>query len=290
MDEREARERLVDAAALTERRLDVAGVSTAVLNGGDGPPVVLLHGGIECGGIVWAPVTARLAERHRVVIPDLPGLGESEPAPGLDAAFADWLAALLRLTCQGRPVVIAHSLAGGLVARFAAAHAGLIRALVLYGASGIGAYRMPFGLRVVAIRFGLRPTERNAERFDRWAFADFDRFRRQAPDFYEIFSRYTRSRAVVPHVKRTMRQLIEAGTMPVPDADLRTIDAETALLWGRHDRFVPIGLAEAARSRFGWPLGVIDAAGHVPHIEQPDAFLAALTSMTTPQEEDSVRH
>ena len=33
--------------------------------GGDGPPLVLLHGGIECGGAIWAPVVSRLAERHR---------------------------------------------------------------------------------------------------------------------------------------------------------------------------------------------------------------------------------
>jgi len=38
---------------------------------------------------------------------------------------------------------------------------------------------MPLGLRVVAIRFGLRPTARNAERFDRWAFFDFDQARRR---------------------------------------------------------------------------------------------------------------
>ena len=49
-----------------------------------------------------------------------------------------------------------------------------------------------------------------------------------------------------------------------------------SLVWGRHDRFVPLGLAEAASARLGWPLHVIDDAGHVPHIEQPDAFLEVL--------------
>ena len=62
----------------------MAGISTAVLEGGDGPPLVLLHGGIECGGAYWAPVIARLAENHRLVVPDAPGLGESEPVARLD--------------------------------------------------------------------------------------------------------------------------------------------------------------------------------------------------------------
>ena len=48
--------------------------------------------------------------------------------------------------------------------------------------------------------------------------------------------------------------------------------------WGRHDRFVPLGLAEGASARLDWPLHVIDEAGHVPHIERPDAFLRALRS------------
>jgi pimeloyl-ACP methyl ester carboxylesterase len=47
-------------------------------------------------------------------------------------------------------------------------------------------------------------------------------------------------------------------------------------VWGRRDRFVPLELAEAACNRLGWPLHVIDDAGHVPHIEQADAFLRAL--------------
>ena len=55
------------------------------------------------------------------------------------------------------------------------------------------------------------------------------------------------------------------------------------LLWGRHDRMVPLELAEGAAERMGWPLSVIENAGHAPHIEQPEAFAAALcTAMQTP--------
>jgi pimeloyl-ACP methyl ester carboxylesterase len=273
----DARQRLLAGVPVTERRLQPAGVPTVVLEGGDGPPLVLLHGGIECGGVVWAPVISRLADSHRIIVPDVPGLGESGPVARLDAAaFADWFAALLRETCQEKPTLIAHSLDGSLAARFAAAHGDLLRSLVIYAAPGIGPYRMPLGLRVVAIRFGLRPTERNAERFDRWAFFDFDHARGRDPGWFEAFSAYTRSRAAVPHVKRTMGQLIKTGTKQVPDTELRRIAVPTALLWGRHDRFVPLGLAEGASGRLGWPLRVIDDAGHVPHIERTDAFVDGL--------------
>jgi pimeloyl-ACP methyl ester carboxylesterase len=227
----DARERMLAGLAVSRRRLEPAGASTAVLEAGDGPPLILLHGGIECGGAIWAPVVSRLAERHRVVIPDLPGLGESDPLGGLDAAaFADWFAALLRLTCDQPATVVAHSLGGSLAAGFAARHGDLLRRLVIYGAPGIGPYRMPIGLRVVAIRFALRPTARNAERFDRWAFFDFDRARRQDPDWFAAFGSYTLSRAHVPHVKQTMRQLIKTGTKQVPYSELERIGVPTALL------------------------------------------------------------
>lgn len=273
----DARARMLAGAGLQERRVRLAGASTVVLEGGDGPSLLLLQGGIECGGAYWAPVIARMAQRHRVVVPDVPGLGESESLARLDApAFAGWLAALVRETCREPPTLIAHSLDGSLAARFAARHGDLLRTLVVYAAPGIGPYRMPLGLRVVAMRFGLRPTERNAERFDRFAFFDFDRARRRDPDWFAAFSAYTRLRAAVPHVKRTMSQLLKAGTKRVPDAELRRIELPAAILWGRHDRFVPLSLAEAAGSRLGWPLHVVDDAGHAPHIEQPDAFLDAL--------------
>lgn len=273
---RAPRERMLAGLPATERRLDLAGVPTAVVEAGAGPPLVLLHGGIECGGAVWAPVVARLASRHRVVVPDLPGLGESDPVERLDdATFAAWFTALLRATCEERPVLVAHSLGGSLAARFATGHGERLERLVIYGAPGVGRYRMPLGLRVTAIRFALRPSERNAERFERWAFWDFDRVRAAAPEWFAAFGADTMARARLPHVKRTMRRLIETGTKPV--LGLERVEVPASLVWGRHDRFVPLGLAEAASARLGWPLHVIEDAGHVPHIEQSDAFLEALS-------------
>lgn len=278
------RARLLRGLDVEQRRLKVAGIGTTLLEGGDGSPLVLLHGGIECGGVYWAPVISRLAQEHRVIVPDVPGLGESDPAGRLDAAtFDDWLTALLRLTCDDTPALVAHSLVGTLAARFARSNSALLRRLVLYGPPGIGRYRMPIGLRVVAIRFALRPSEPNMERFEQWAFADLDRLRRENPDWLDAFTTYTRSRAVVPHVKRTMRHLVASCTKQIPDAELRRIEVPTVLLWGAQDRFVPLDLAESASTRLGWPLQVIDKAGHVPHIEQPGAFISVLKEVTRTQ-------
>ncbi len=260
--------------------IDVDGVSTAVIEAGDGPPLLLLHGGIECGGPMWAPVLTGLARHYRVVVPDVPGLGQSAPVPHLNVdAFGRWLTGVAEHTGLERPTVVAHSLVGSLTARLATHGCPAIGRLIVYAAPGVGPYRMPPRLRYVAVRFALRPTPRNAERFDRFALLDLDATRQRDQDWYDAFETYTRSRARDPDVKRTMSRLVATETKPIPDAELDRIDVPTTLVWGRHDRMVPLSVGQAAASRHGWPLHVIDGAAHVPHVEQPEAFVDTLTAI-----------
>jgi pimeloyl-ACP methyl ester carboxylesterase len=274
---RGGRARMLTGLPLSERRLRLAGVSTALLEGGAGPPLVLLHGGIECGGAYWAPVLARLAQQHRLVVPDHPGLGESAPLANGDAGgFSQWLHALIEETCDEEPALVAHSLVGALACRFAARAPGHLRRLAIYASPGVAPYRMPLPLRAVAIRFSLRPSEQNMARFQRFALHDPDRVRARDRGWFDAWTAYTASRARDAAVKRTVRALVRTGTKQVPERELRAIDAPVALLWGSEDRMTPVALAEGARKRLGWPLQVIERAGHLPHIEEPDAFLAAL--------------
>jgi pimeloyl-ACP methyl ester carboxylesterase len=68
----------------TERFAKVNGVRLRFLIGGQGSPVVLLHGYAETGHM-WRPIMALLAQRHTVVVPDLRGAGGSaKPAGGYD--------------------------------------------------------------------------------------------------------------------------------------------------------------------------------------------------------------
>lgn len=165
---------------------------------------------------------------------------------------------------------------GTMAARFTTRHADLLSRLVVYGAPGVGPYKIPARLGYVAIRFSLRPTPRNAERFDRFALLDVDATRRLDPAWYGAWESYTRDRARDRHVKRTMSQLISTGKKQIPDAELDGIDIPTLLLWGRHDRMVPLHIGETAAERHGWPLYVVENAAHAPHIEQPEAFVRTL--------------
>ena len=72
------------AGGFTERFAKVNGVRLRYLVGGQGSPVVLLHGFAETSHM-WRPIMPLLAERHTLVVPDLRGAGGSaKPPSGYD--------------------------------------------------------------------------------------------------------------------------------------------------------------------------------------------------------------
>jgi len=172
------RERVLAGMPVTERHLQLAGVSTAVLEGGAGPPVVLLHGPGEYGA-KWMRVIAELVTTHRVIAPDLPGHGASglvDGAMGADRVLA-WLGELIERTCSLRPALVGQNLGGAIAARFASKRSDRLSRLVLVDALGLAPFEpMPeFGLAL--IDFVTQPSEDPHDRlWHRCAF-DLDRMR-----------------------------------------------------------------------------------------------------------------
>lgn len=280
-----ARSRWLAGAPVTDGRRTLAGVSTALLEAGEGPPVVLLHGQGGFGGM-FLPVLADLAATNRLVLPDLPGLGASTVAQGAvdGERVMRWLDELIDQTCAARPVVVGHSLGGSIAARYAAARPGHLERLVLADAGGLaGRVRPARKVLVALIRFSIRPTPKNAERFSRRLLFDHDRaFQRMGPGRRDLLQAYMIDLARTPSVKRANRGLLrELGFPAIPAEDLALIEVPTTLIWGRHDLVMPLTGAHEASRRYGWPLHVIEDAGHVPAVEQPGAFVAALRQAMT---------
>jgi pimeloyl-ACP methyl ester carboxylesterase len=273
----DARQQLLAGAPVTERRLDLAGVSTAVLEGGDGPPVVLLHGQGGWAGM-WLPVAADLVGTHRVVAPDLPGLGASEVSDGPPNAVGvvAWLGELIQRTCPVPPVVVGASLGASIAARFAIAHPDRLSRLVLVSAGSLDRFRPAPGVVLAMIRFIARPSERTQQGFLRQVAVDPARVRALMGERWEASQAYTLDRARTPSVRAANRRMLrELGTKTIPPQDLARITVPTSLIWGRHDRVMRLRIAEEASARYGWPLHVIEDAGHFT-IEQPEAFKGAL--------------
>ena len=93
---------------------------------------------------------------------------------------------------------------------------------------------------------------------------------------WEASQAYNLDRARTPSVQAANRRMLrELGTKTISPQDLARIAVPTSLIWGRQDRVMRLRIAEAASTRYGWPVHVIEDAGHFS-IEQPEAFRAAL--------------
>nr|WP_218836306.1 alpha/beta fold hydrolase [Halobaculum salinum] len=260
------RERLLATIPVTERRAEIAGVSTAVLEGGDGPPIVLLHGPGE-SSLWWMRVVPDLVATHRVIAPDLPGHGDSEVTDDrLDAdGVLAWLDALIEQTCREPPALVGHLLGGAIAARFAADHGDRLGQVVLVDSLGLGRFRPSPKFAYGLIRFFVRPTERAYDGFLDQCTCDREALIERMGEDWEPFLACYLDRVRTPGVKAAVRTLMkEVGVPTIPPEELERITVPTTLIWGRHDRAVRLGTAEDASGRYGWPLHVIENAATIP--------------------------
>ena len=267
-----SRERMLSGLSLVDERVTVAGGSTAVLTGGQGQPIVLLHGAGEFAAL-WLRVLPELARDHRVVAPDLPGHGASGPAG--DAL--DWLAELMDRTSPQPPVVVGHGLGGALAASLACRQPHRIAALVLVDSLGLGDFAPAPGFAVALDRFTQAPTEHSRDELFAQCFADVDRMRNEMGERWTALADYALEGAHRPAQSAMLGAMMPRfGLTPIPEEDLDRLTVPTTLIWGRYDLQVLLRTAQTVSARRGWPLHVIDDAGDDPAMEQPRTFLRAL--------------
>jgi pimeloyl-ACP methyl ester carboxylesterase len=272
------REGTLQGLPLADRRRVVGGIDTAVLEGGDGPPAVMLHGAGEFAAL-WGRVAPDLARTHRLVVPDLPGHGESgTPTDGpLDAErWLAWVADLVDQTCGRPPALVGHLAGGALALRFAV-EGGPVERIVLVDSTGL-APGMPAPSFALALAgFLAHPSDRSRDRFVERCMADFDGMRDDLGDRWPSFAGYALDAARRPGARPAMLSLAMAfGTRPVRRRDLARLGVPVSMLWGRHDLQVRVAVAQAASRRFGWPLHVVEDCRDDPCWERPEEAVAAL--------------
>jgi pimeloyl-ACP methyl ester carboxylesterase len=111
----------------------------------DGTPVLFVHGN-GASATFWEETLLALPEGYRGIAPDMRGYGDTEPLPvdatlGLDDMARD-LRALVRAFGLGKHYIVGHSMGGGIVMKYALAHADDLLSITLvdtvspYGYSG----------------------------------------------------------------------------------------------------------------------------------------------------------
>lgn len=253
---------------------------------GDGEETLLLIHGMAGSSDTWRRVMPRLAERYRVIAPDLPGHGRSSGNAGdySIGAFANTLRDLLIGLDTGPVTVVGQSLGGGIAMQFAYQHPELCNRLVLISSGGLGRSVNPL-LRALtvpgsgyvlaavtpwfvrdtgnAVRRWLGAIGVHADRFDEMWRA-FDSL--GDPDIRRSFL-------------RTLRGVIDLDGQAVNAVDrlYLTEAIPTMVIWGTQDRIIPAGHVEIARSAMPTArIEKLEGVGHFPQVEKPEQIIQLL--------------
>ena len=249
-----------------EEVITVGATKVQVLIGGEGDPLVVLHG--AGGNRGWRRWMDAVAERHTIYAPTHPGFGRSDAADwmeGIDdlARFYLWfldVMGLRRCTCS------ATRSAAGPRPRWPRCARASIDRLVLVAPAGLkpevgeilDIFYLPAGGAAQAhrARSGDDPGVRRALRPAAHAGGGGDRAAQPGD-----------GRA--PHLEALHVQ-------PAAPHFLPRVTAPTLLLWGREDGIVPVICGEQYRRLLpNATLRVLERCGHLPLIEQPDEFASA---------------
>jgi pimeloyl-ACP methyl ester carboxylesterase len=256
-------------------QVEVAGLRVAYRRAGQGPPVVLLHGGLA-DSREWRRQLEGLADEFTVVAWDAPGCGGSAdpPAAWRLPDYADCLAGLVQALDLGRPHVGGLSWGGGLALELYRRHPQLPRSMVL--ASAYAGWAGSLAPEVVAER--LRQVLRDAEVPPaQWV-----------PGYLEGLFTGAAPPEVVEEARAMMLEVRPAGMRPMvqgfAEADLREvlprIQVPTLLLYGDADVRSPLeGVARGLHAQIpGSRLVVMPGVGHQCDMEAPHRFNAEVRS------------
>jgi pimeloyl-ACP methyl ester carboxylesterase len=225
------------------QQVEIDGKPVRYRAAGDGSAVVLVHG-LSGSWRWWASVSERLMERRRVYLVDLPRVWRQQSARELAA----WLGRWVRAVGLDSVDVVGHSLGGLVAAELAATEPERVRRLALVAPAGIPCGR---GLPNRAVRL--------------------------VETLYDVRRRLP---TIVGDAVRAGPLGLVHGAVYVSVRDLRaelaSVRAPSLLVWGEHDRLVPLPVAEEWQRALPGARLVLLQCGHVPMWEVPDELAACL--------------
>ena len=247
---------MLTQAGLTQKSLD----GTVYWTGGGGDRTLALIHGVNDHAGTWSLVAPALMKTCRLIVPDLPGHGESEPKTGaLDMQhLVDRLAAVLDAEGVSRVTLAGNSMGAWISILYTLAHPDRVTELFLESGGGLA---IPLGVPLVASNREeaipiLQAVHGPNARLPDWA----------------VDALVTRSS------DSPMLRLVAGGMMSYfIDDRLAEIRVPTTVVWGANDGVVTRAYIERVHAGIpGAKLCIIDDAAHIPHAQQPERFIACL--------------
>lgn len=268
---------------------EIGGRRTRYWVGGEGPPVVLVHG-LGGAAVNFADLAPLLARGHRVLLPDLPGHGGTEALPDLDGLgdLARHVAATAEREGMLPAAVVGYSMGGVVALRLAVSRPEHVSALALVSPAGIVSQtrRAYIWLTVVA---ALRPAGLVA--LMRGTVARRPNLRLPVFGYWGAEDPRALSHRSVLGFLQAQREHTDVRSAATallrddPRPDLDRVSCPALLVWGARDHLVPLADGFEYARRLRCPIRVVPAAGHLLVGEYPEETAALLEAFFASVEE-----
>lgn len=247
-----------------EQIVNVGGADIHLLKGGQGKPLVILHG-VE-GSLGWCAYQRGLAQQCTVYAPSLPGFDLSPRPPWLES-FADlsrfslWLLQQLELQ---KTSLLGYGMGGWLAAEMAVMCPQLVDRLVLVAAAGI----QPQQGEITDIFLHGQDATRQLAFFDPQHASEYESLFKRKLSSEE---REMRTRNQENAVRYCWKPYMYERSLPHL---LPRLKNPTLVVWGQEDRLIPVECGELYRQAIpGARLEVLPQCGHYPHLEKTEQFV-----------------
>jgi 3-oxoadipate enol-lactonase len=237
---------------------------------GEGPPLFLFHS-LLSDRASFDAVSPKLSQSFRVIVPELPGFGKSNPVEGGLAEVADRMAEAVKDAADGEAAIVLGNGYGGFVAlQMAIRHPALATKYILadcgaaFSEPGRDAFR---NMAAASKAKGLA------------AITDVAMRRLFAPEFQDRHPDLMRDRREA--FLKTDPQVFRAACGALAELDLRPelhkVTVPVLVLVGEHDEATPPPMSHELDA--GLPdsrLKIISGCAHVPQLQSPGKFLDAI--------------
>ncbi len=254
-------------AGLSMKAADIPGFKIVYAEGGSGDTIVMLHG-FSANKDYWLRFAKGFTSGYRVIIPDLPGFGDSaKPAH----ARYNILSQVERLNLLARELnlppfhLVGNSMGGNIAGHFAASYPDRVKSLALFDASGV---TPPVkSERDLLIDKGTNPYfVKNMDDFNRLFTFNFH----QPPAYPSFIKRYLARQAVkaAPMNEKIYNDVM--ADYAVLQSRLNSITAPTLIVWGDSDKSISISAMEIFSGNIHKSkTAIIKECGHLPMLEKP---------------------
>ena len=273
------------AAGLSLAQADVAGhrwvYAVREADAPDAPTVVMIHG-FTGSKENWYPLAAQLRGQYRLVIPDLPGWGDSERIQGQDYGFVAQSARVAAFIEQvarqpgGEIVLLGHSMGGGIAALTAADHPAQVDRVGLFDAAGVRFKDNQFGIDVL---YGKNPfgvdDEASLQRYIDTVFH---------VEAAKPFIPWPASRALIdwrirqaPFEQAVLDRIGRSEERFLPGEAAARIHQPALLLWCRQDAVIDASAMQLFGEKMPQATQVLlEDCGHMSIMERPAEVAAAV--------------